>query len=87
MIPKYLNQRRKELREKVNPNCLDVFEVSYDFIEERICSEHKDVDPSVTRRVQILEALMFSFIEHGMNMSLLEQMDEFIKDTGSAGVQ
>lgn len=77
---KYLQQRRSELNEKLNKKCYTVFNNSYDFIDVVISNEYEEVLPIVTRKVELLEALMMAFIEHGLNLELLDDIDEHISN-------
>jgi len=79
-VKRYLQKRRSEIKPKVNEECLDMFEIGFDFIEERIEKRYEEVDPQVSRKVELLEALLFAFIEHAMNLDLLEDVDKIIQD-------
>jgi hypothetical protein len=39
-----------------------------------------NVDPSFSRKVELLEALLFGFIEHSLNTQLLDQIETHIQE-------
>ena len=84
-MKKYLSQRRSELNEKVNPKCSHVFNLNYDFVEVVIMDKFDEVTPKVTRKIEILEALLFAFIEHGLNLDMLDDIDEHIQRVATHG--
>jgi hypothetical protein len=46
-----------------------------DFIEASFV-EQEDLTPEVVRQISVLECLLFSFIEHGADLKLIDKMQE-----------
>jgi len=85
-VQKYLYQRRRELNAKLNSKCEVVFNQGYDFIDVVIISKFTEVAPEVSRKIELLEALLFAFIEHGLNLDLLNDIEQHIQDVHLRGV-
>ena len=75
-MEKYLKQRRNELQENLKPECEALFKSGFDFIEARLKTKFSIVTPEMTRKLEMLEILLFSFLEHGMDLSLCDKMEK-----------
>jgi len=53
-----------------------VFTACYTFVEGRIEAAYDEVTPDMIRKLELLEALLLSFIDHGMNLEMLTMMDK-----------
>ena len=81
-MEKYLKQRKKELQQNLKPECKGVFDSGFDFIEARLKEKFTAVTPEMTRKLELLEVLLFSFLEHGMELALLDKMEQDIARAG-----
>lgn len=86
-VKTFLTQRRAEILKEIHKDCLPVFNPGYDFIEKTMCDNFQEVSPGVVRKIELLEALLFGFIEHGMNLDLLEEVEEQISLVSMRGAR
>lgn len=85
IVKKFLSERRSELIKELNPECLSVFNACYDFIEMSILSSYISVSPEVVRKIELLEALLFGFIEHSLDLNLLDEIEQQISTASMRG--
>jgi hypothetical protein len=86
-LKKYMAQRRNELLEELNPDCVTVFNACYDFVEKVVESNFAEVSPDFVRKIELLEALLFGFIEHGLNPELLDDIEQQIASVSMRGTK
>jgi len=70
----YLMERRAELRGTIDPEAFSVLDTGFEFIEKRM-STFFEVTPEAVRKIELLECFLMSFVDHGMNFQLLDEMD------------
>jgi len=77
-VENYLLKRKAELQKATQKN--SVFAHGYDYISENITKKYAEVVPEMVRRVEILEVLLFSFIEHAANLDSLDKIEQQLDD-------
>jgi hypothetical protein len=82
-----MDQRREELMKELNPHCHTIFNACYDFMEKSIASSFSTVTPDVVRKIELLEALLFGFVEHAVNLDLLDEIEQQIATASMRGVK
>jgi len=83
-MKKYVEQRQNEVLKqnsellKKNKE-LEVFiALGFEFIERKVSAQYDTISPEAARRVEMLETIMMSFIDHGNDFDLLEVMEGLI---------
>ena len=77
-IRKFLKNREEELLKRSHSDCKELLKESYIFLGTVLEREYKELTPEVTRKIELLEALMFAFIDHGLNLDLLKDIEEYV---------
>jgi len=79
----YLNQRKNEIttnldESQVGQSTYDLFDAVYDYIGDKLIVgvSGTNVTPEFTRKLELLETLLFSMIEHSENLELLDEMEK-----------
>jgi len=75
-VQRYLRKRREEILSEISDEVVPVFTACYCFIEEKLGAAYDEVTPDMVRKLELLEALLLSFIDHGMNLEMLTMMDK-----------
>lgn len=77
---KYLNERQKLFLDRTPPAGINVALVGYGFLIEQLAKQHNEVMPKFTRAVDMLEHLLTSFIEHSIDLNMLNDMEKLVYD-------
>lgn len=80
-VRKYIQQRKAEILKRANNDSVKpLITVGWTFIEDRIAERFSSITPEVSRKVELLEVLLASFIEHGLNLEKLNEIEDQIQD-------
>lgn len=80
-LQEYVQKRRNELKAQVHPDFMQVLDSGFDLIEWRLSNYYQDTfGPRVARQVELLEVLLFSFMNHCGNPALLDEMDKHLTE-------
>ena len=78
MVLKYLNDRQSLFLRKVHPSAIGLASAGYAFLIECLFKRNKEITPEFTRSIELLEHLLFSFIEHAMDPEMLSEMKDLV---------
>jgi len=81
----YIENRRAELREQVHPDYIQILDSGFDLISFRMSETYADqFGPKFVRKVELLEVLLFSFINHCSNPETLDDMEKYLGEISAA---
>lgn len=82
----YIEKRRLEIREQIHPDYLQLVESGFDLIEFKMLSAYQDrqFGPKLARKIELLEVLLFSFINHCNNPETLDEMEKHLSEIAAA---
>lgn len=84
-MARYLQKRKSELLVRMRSDgkgTVETFGVGYDFISRSVMAKYTEVTPEMARRVELLEVLLFTFVEHVINLDSLSTIENEL-DCGS----
>jgi hypothetical protein len=79
----YLRKRRQELHLSLNEDCVPAFNAGFDFMEIALVVKFPEVTPEFIRKAELLECLLFSFIEHCFDIELLNNFEKALAAQGA----
>ena len=56
----------------------NVFETNWDFLEKHIVQHHEKITPKFVRRLELLEAMMFGFLNSASDLKSLDFAEKMI---------
>jgi hypothetical protein len=82
-LQSYIEKRRQEIREQVHPDFLQIIDSGFDLIEYKLVAAYGNlIGPQIARKVELLEVLLFSFINHCNRPEDLDEMEEYLSEIG-----
>ena len=86
-VQSYIRKRKKEVLSSAVEDTHKIIGHSYKFLEEILNDRFKKVTPSMARKLELLEALLFGFVEHAMNLDMLDQIENHLQSIQSSIVE
>lgn len=85
-LQSYIEKRRQEVREQVHPDFLQIVDSGFDLIEYKLLEAYGEFPfgPKLTRKVELLEVLLFSFINHCNKPDTLDEMEKYLAEISTA---
>lgn len=72
----YIRKKRLDLLARTKADDVAIMvDSGYDLIQSRICARYSEITPEFVRRVDLLECLLVTFIEHANNIDALAEIE------------